>query len=822
MTTTAAVDERIRALDFASAESLAATATGDGDEALRAAAVRRLPDGATLRQLAGFGSAAPVATALMRPAQERLAQLLEPAALEQLIADVAEPAQLAALVVNGGSTHVRQLAAQRVDDADEADRLGRLVRDRDKSVYRILKARSDRRRADQQRQAQRESDIIGACVALERFSRHVFDALYVPSFEHFEARWRALESQAPPQVRERAQQAIDRCLAVMASHVHERMQQAETLAEEAARRAAREAEAAAAADAARLQAEQAAQAAAAMAAAHEAAQRLRDEQRAAAALVERQVGALIAKAHGALRAGHTGPAAGIRRAIDERLASTATPSPAIARRLQSLDAKLNELKQWKDYAAAPKRAELIAAMEALIGSTEPPARLAERVRELRAEWKTISKGIVVETQGDWERFDRAAEAAYEPCRVYFEAQARSRSENVERRRSVLQRLLAFEASQQVEHPDWRLVAQVLREARVEWRAHAPVERAANKPVEKDFDAALERLQQRLDAWHAANVSAKRALIDRAQALLDNPEARDTLAALRQLQQQWKTIGTASRDQEQALWHEFRGRCDAVYQQRQQANSAHAAQLEINLAQAAALCVQAEQLATQTGTALSAGAHHIPQWRSSFESVGELPRSEQRAVHDRFERALKRCQSALGEQRRREAGQAFENLLEAGRHINAYAWARLQGVPGADSDALKQAAEQFIAGVQQWPKPGAQALKAAWERAEAAEPTTGSAVVATAAAAEERRLRTLCIRAEIHANQPTPPEDQELRRQYQLQRLVQSMGRPQEFNPNELDELSLEWMRGAPIADATYELLLGRFIACRKLQRHGTR
>ncbi|HVN98443.1 MAG TPA: DUF349 domain-containing protein [Steroidobacteraceae bacterium] len=810
MTTSAATDERIRALDSASAEMLVATATGEGDEALRAAAVRRLPDGPTLRQLAGFGPAAPTSTALLRPAQERLAQLLDPAALEQLVAAIGDPQQLAALVVGGGSTRVRQLAAQRIEDPDEADRLGRQVRDRDKSVYRILKAKSDLRRAEQQRQAQLESDIVGACVALERFSRHVYDALYVPSFEHFEARWRALEDKASPQLRERAQQAIDRCLEVMASHVHERMQQAEALADEAARRAALEAQAEAAAAAAREQAERAAEAERAAAAEREAAQRAREEQRAAAALAERQLGALIAKAHGALRAGHTGPAAGIRRAIDERLAGSPAPSPAIARRLQSLDARLSELKQWKDYAAAPKRAELITAMEALVGSTEPPARLAERVRELRAEWKTISKGIVVETQDDWERFDKAAEAAYQPCREYFEAQAKARAENVERRRGVLQRLLAFEAAQQVEHPDWRLVAQVLREAREEWRAHSPVERAANKPVEQDFNAALARLQARLDAWHAENAAAKQALIDRAQALLDAPGSHDPLAALKQLQQQWKQISPAAREQEQALWHAFRDRCDAVYQQRQQAVSAHAARLEGNLAQATALCAQAEQLAAQSGATLTAGMASIAQWRKDFESLGELPRPAQRAVRERFERALQRCQSALAAQRRREAGQAHENLLEAARLINAYAWALAQGASATDAEALKRAAEEFIAGVPQWPKPGAQALQAAWDRAGAAGTGAGDA------GEEERRLRTLCIRAEIHADQPTPPEDQELRRQYQLQRLVQSMGRPQEHNPAELDELSLEWMRGAPIAAPTYELLLARFIACRRV------
>ncbi len=522
----------MRALESAPAEALLIAVADAADEALRAAA------------------------------QQRLAQLCSE-----------DPQQLATLVVSGSSTRVRQLAAQRVDDADVADRLGRQVRDRDKSVYRILKAKSDLRRAEQQRQAQLESDISGACVALERFSRHVYDALYVPSFEHFEARWRALENQAPAEIRERAQLAIDRCLEVMASHVRERMQQAETEAAALARRAAQQAAAATAAEAAQAQAELAAQAALDAARERQAERLLRDERQAAEALAERALGALIGKAHGALRAGHTGPAAGIRRAIGEQLAALATPPPVIMRRLQGLDAKLNELREWKDYAAAPKRAELIADMEALVGSTEPPPQLATRIRELRDQWKTVSKGIVLETQDDWQRFDSAATSAYQPCKEYFALQARQRGENVERRRAVLQRLLAFEAAQSGEQPEWRTIAQVLREARLEWRAIVPVERTANKPVEQEFEAALARLHARLEAWYAENAAAKQALIARAQGLLASVAARDPLAELKQLQQQWQRIGTTQRGREQALWHEFRVRCDAVFQQRQQVSAA---------------------------------------------------------------------------------------------------------------------------------------------------------------------------------------------------------------------------------------------------------
>src|SRR6202023_3189917 len=135
----------------------------------------------------------------------------------------------------------------------------------------------------------------------------------------------------------------------------------------------------------------------------------------------------------------------------------------------------HELKEWKDYAVAPKRAELIEEMEALVGSEEAPKALADRIKRLQDEWKTISKGIVSDSEADWQRFHQASQAAYQPCREYFEAQARLRQENVEKRKAVLERLIAFEATQIGDNPDWRLIASVLTDAPKEWRRYFPVD-----------------------------------------------------------------------------------------------------------------------------------------------------------------------------------------------------------------------------------------------------------------------------------------------------------------------------------------------------------
>jgi len=827
------LDTQVAALDEGSPELIAATALS-GEEGLRAAAVRKLPDGPILRRLAGLSEGAPTEPAsLERIAHERVAQLIDSGSIEfsdlcastrntaavlsvaglssnpehlaRALTSIDDPQRMASLAVEGSSSRIRQLAAQSIEDPAELARLLKQVRGKDKSVYKIIKQKCDVLRAEEQRIAQIASDVAALCASLERHSHRIHDALYATSLKLFEEQWQTLESQAAPEMKDRALLAIERCRDVIAAHQRQVAQRAEEEAQLAARKAARHEATALAELETQRRDEAAALAAAEAAALREAEEKARNEKLAAEALALRQVGGLIGKANSALREGNTARAAGLRRAVEEKLPTVPAVPAFLASQVLKLDMKLHELKEWKDYAVAPKRAELIEEMEALIGSEEAPKALADRIKRLQDEWKTISKGIVSDSEADWQRFHQAAQTAYQPCREYFEAQARVRQENVEKRRLVLERLRVFESSQGGEHPDWRAVAAVLREAPQEWRRHSPVDRAAGHAIQEEFDASIDRLQARLDAWYAHNLAEKKSLIQRAQQLRTKEDSAEAVEAVKRLQLQWKNVGAVERDQEQPLWDEFRGQCDAIFQIRQQAYADHAAALEANKRLAVALCEEAERLAVLSGPELLEGAAKMPQWRTDFEALGEIPRADQRGLRDRFERALARCQAQISQMRARDKELSFTNLLQAARLIQSYGWAVAQDGAPSDLEALKQAAESSIAAVQQWPKGGTQALKEAWVKADGA---AGLDV-----AANETALRMLCIRSEILTDRPTPAEDQTLRRTYQVQRLVRSMGQRSE-HPDDLDAFAMEWVRVGPVPAATLETLLARFLRCR--------
>ncbi len=744
---------------------------------------------------------------------------------------------VARMVVAGTSTRIRQAAAQAIE---EPDLLRQLIRDvrggNDKSVYKILTAKRDAQ-LEQARQLEAlRVEIDAAAADLERHSQRVYDALFGPRLEQFERRWAAVAEQADAELRGRVQQWIERSRETAAEHQRELDAQA----------AREQAAADAAAEARRLREEQA-QAAAAIAAEQE---RVREEGQGALAEQQqtephsdqnldqnphqntdqspdqnpgqnpeqkrpepqpdqqavRQIGEMIRKARAALGGGSTSRAAGLRREVEQALALEGAPTlPAkLVSQLQQLDQQLDELKDWKSFSVAPKRAELIEEMESLIGAPLEPQALADRIKSLKDGWRTLRKGAGEPVEADEQRFQEAAKKAFEPCTAYFAAQAVVLKENLQRREAVLARLTAFEAEYDWEKADWRAVVTTLREAKEEWRGCAPVDRRAGKTQQDSFMALTARLQERVDAAHASNVQRKESLIARAAQALASDDVRKAIDAIKKLQQEWQAVGPVPRALDQRLWGEFRGHCDAVFQKRQQESEAFKEGLEGNKTQALALCEQVEAIAALDGPELLEGVRGLSELRSAFAALGEFPRAESSEIRSRFERGLDRCKAAVARKQARAAERSWSDLFEAANHVRAYRLAVARGADAEQTDTLKVAAETFIAAIQKWPKGGLDAL----QQGLVAE---GSADLA----ANETALRMLCIRAEILADVPTPPEDQALRRDYQLQRLVQGLGQGVREDDAQLDSLALEWLGVGPVEEAAYQPLLQRFRRCRE-------
>jgi len=160
----------------------------------------------------------------------------DPDRVGQVLARIEDPAVLAQLATDFPSSRVRQAAAAAIDDPAQLHELLPRVRGKDKSVYKLIKQKCDALHAEQRKAEEAAREVTELCASLERHSTRAHDSLYATTLETLAARWSALPARPDAQIKQRAEQALERCREVIAAHERDVARQA------AARAAEREAE----------------------------------------------------------------------------------------------------------------------------------------------------------------------------------------------------------------------------------------------------------------------------------------------------------------------------------------------------------------------------------------------------------------------------------------------------------------------------------------------------------------------------------------------------------------------------------------------------
>ncbi len=755
-----------------------------------------------------FGKKPPVAIAPVvpvpppkAPKPDRSAEFAaEEARLTEALSAASEPA-IAQFVVDGGSTRIRQRAAEAIQDSDRIRELIRLSRGKDNAVYKILTAKRDAQ-LELERLAtatQQELDAIAAAIA--RHARLPFDAIYEATLTADTHRWQAMQAHASVTLQSTVNADLDKARAVVQAH-HDAIATKARLRQEAADAAARAGEAA---QQAQAQATEAALLESARIAAERAEQDLKAQ---AESETIRELVSLLRQMQAALDRGGSARAARLRDSLTPKLAAVAALSlPSwFQRQLEMADEQLTKLKDWHAFTVGPKRIELLERMQSLIGAEIAPEQLAQHIRKLQDEWKTLHRGAGEDDSEDTERFKELANRAYEPCKVHFAAKAAQRTENKEKREALLVQLTDYVQELEGEFPNWRRVIPNLVEARREWRMYAPVDQEIAEALQARFKAVMTDIAAKLDAEQARNVAAKEALIAQASALITLEDVRQAIDGAKALQRNWKHIGIVPREQDNPLWETFRGHCNAVFERSAQ----EAAQFETALSAAAErateLIATIEQIATSTGDVLRTAVKGIDALQQEFETL-ELPRQVARDLYHRFHRAIERCQEAVHHDRNRAVTQAWSDLYTTASAIRAYGWVQHENAADTQLETLKANVDAAIAGLAAAPKFARTAIERHWSKL-----LTGA--VSGDVSANAAALRLLCIRAELATDSATPDADQDLRRDYQMKRLLASRNLGADHDPVSMDDLALEWFTVGPLDPALEVDLQARFERCR--------
>ncbi|MEE6166121.1 MULTISPECIES: DUF349 domain-containing protein [unclassified Mycolicibacterium] len=196
---------------------------------------------------------------------------------------------------------------------------------------------------------------------------------------------------------------------------------------------------------------------------------------------------------------------------------------------------------------------------------------------------------------------------------------------------------------------WKAAGDRLREILDEWRSITGLDRKVDDALWKRYSAARETFNRRrgshfaeLDRGRASARQAKEELCEKAEQLADSTDWGATGAAFRDLLNQWKAVGRAAKDVDDALWQRFKAAQDVFFSARNAAHAERDAELEANAVAKEALLAEAEKIDTADLDAARAALRTIG---DKWDAIGKVPRERSAELERRLRVIEKKIRDA---------------------------------------------------------------------------------------------------------------------------------------------------------------------------------
>lgn len=311
--------------------------------------------------------------------------------------------------------------------------------------------------------------------------------------------------------------------------------------------------------------------------------------------------------------------------------------------LKAKKAEWTAAEEARRAANLERKNEIIAQIIALAEDTDNVNRTFPRYKELQDEFNAIGDVDPSEDTSVWKRFQDARERYSDNLKINKELRDYDFKKNLADKEVLLAEARGLAAEEDVIaayrrlqdlHNKWRQVGPVAKELRDEiWNNFRDASAEINKRYQAFFEARKAR--------EAENEAAKTALCERMDAL-DYSDLK-TFAAWEEmtrtvigLQEEWRTLGYASKKMNRQLFGRFRKSCDAFFTAKAEFYRNTRDELSVNLAHKQALADEAEAL--KESSDWRSATDRFVAMQKEWKTIGAIPKKYSESLWKRFTEA----------------------------------------------------------------------------------------------------------------------------------------------------------------------------------------
>ena len=197
-----------------------------------------------------------------------------------------------------------------------------------------------------------------------------------------------------------------------------------------------------------------------------------------------------------------------------------------------------------------------------------------QLQKLHQQWREI--GPVAKELRDelWARFKTASTAINKRHQEHFEKLKAKEQENLEAKTAICEEIEAIDFSQLKSFKDWENKNKEVIALQEKWKTIGFAPKKHNVKIFERFRAACDAYFNKKSEFYKSlkegmekNLELKKALCEKAEALKDSTDWKETTEQLIALEKEWKKMGSVARKHSDSIWTRFITACDYFFEQK---------------------------------------------------------------------------------------------------------------------------------------------------------------------------------------------------------------------------------------------------------------
>ena len=198
----------------------------------------------------------------------------------------------------------------------------------------------------------------------------------------------------------------------------------------------------------------------------------------------------------------------------------------------------------------------------------------QQLQKLHEEWHELGPVAREIREQIWNRFKEASTAINKKHQSYYDVIRKQEEENYDLKIALIEKIEGFDFSNLNSYRAWDDATKLFLAWQEEWRKIGFAPRKINQKIydryrkacDKFFTAKGDFFRETKNVLNQ-NSDKKKELCEKAEALKDSVEWKETTDKLIQLQKEWKTIGPVAKKYSDELWKRFIAACDYFFEQK---------------------------------------------------------------------------------------------------------------------------------------------------------------------------------------------------------------------------------------------------------------